>query len=299
MTTSLAQLEILMTYYGKDPKLTGDLAKIMDLLLDRLKTMLKAIPGKCLSGNDPYAQAVAGKILGAKPGSMYAVLKKKLDSQLLKDVTEKYKQCKLYLTIDSKITEDDKITVKNEVMVSGEIGPLKFNFKNGKVFLTGRGNPEKFYVNMKISPYPTPTDKCEPWTPDNLDKVRPQIIVTRIDLVIADVDNGVLQEVKLSPMTVSDKAVFTGKMKCKHTQDDGKIINVVVPVKVPANTGSLWHGFFTVAHMAETEYEFEVHSPDGNKETVASYNSEQPSFSPGYGTWSEDSTFQLINKTPK
>jgi hypothetical protein len=51
--------------------------------------------------------------------------------------------------------------------------------------------------------------------------------------------------------------------------------------------------------MAETEYEFEVLSPDGNKSVVAEYHSYQPSFSPGYGTWFEDTTFQLINKTPK
>jgi hypothetical protein len=299
MTTSLAQLEILMHYYGKDPKLAGDLVKIMDLLLGRLTSMLETIPGKCLSGNDPYAQAVAGKILNAKPGSMYAILKKKLDPKLLKDVTEKYKKCKYYLTINSKITEDDKISVKNEVTVSGEIGPLKFNFKNGKVFLTGRGNLAKFYVDMKISPYPMPKDVCAPWKPDNLASVSPQVIVTRIDLVIADVDNGVLQKVIMSPMTISDKAVFTGKMKCKHTRDDGTVVNAVLPGKVPAQKGSLWNGFFIVAHMAETEYEFEVLSPDGNKEIVASYTSDQPSFSPGYGTWFEDTTFHLINKTPK
>jgi hypothetical protein len=263
--------------------------------------MLEIIPGKCLSGNDPYAQAVAGKILGAKPGSMYAALKKKLDPQLLKDVTEKYSKCKLYLTINSKITEDDKISVKNEVTVSGEIGPLKFNFKNGKVFLTGQGNLAKFYVDMKISPHDSldGKDKCAPWTPDNLDSVTPQIIVSRIDLVIADVDNGVLQGVELSPMTVSDKTVFTGKMNCIHTRDDGTIEKVVIPQKIPAKKGSVWHGNFVVAHFAETEYDFEVLSPDGNKSVVAFYDSHQPSFSPGYGTWSEDSTFQLINKTPK
>jgi hypothetical protein len=299
MTTSLAQLEILMHYYGKDPKLAGDLAKIMDLLLDRLTKMLETIPGKCLSGNDPYAQAVAGKILRAKPGSMYALLKKKLDPNLLKDVTEKYKKCKYYLTINSEITEDDKISVKNEVEVYGEIGPLKFNFKNGKVFLTGRGNLKNFYQKMIISPYPKPKDVCAPWTPDNLASVTPQVIVTRIDLVIADVDDGVLQEVKLSPMSISDNTVFKGKMNCKHTQDNGKIVNAVIPGKVPAEKGSIWHGFFTVAHMAELEYKFEVLSPDGNKSVVAAYHSYQPSFSPGYGTWFEDSTFQLINKTPK
>lgn len=299
MTISLAQLEILMHYFGKDPKLAGDLAKIMDLLLDRLTKMLQIIPEKCLSGNDPYAQAVAGKILGARPGSMYAALKKKLDPQLLKDVTEKYNKCKLYLTIDSRITEDDKISVKNEVMVAGEIGPLKFNFKNGKVFLTGRGNLAKFYQGMIISPYPKPKDVCAPWTPDNLASVKPQVIVTKIDLVIADVDNGVLQEVIMSPMTISDKAVFTGKMKCKHTRDDGTVINAIIPGKVPAEIGSLWHGFFIAAHLTDLEYEFEVLSPDGNKSVVAEYHSYQPSFSPGYGTWSEDSTFQLINKTPK
>jgi hypothetical protein len=230
---------------------------------------------------------------------MYAALKKKLDPKLLKDVTEKYGKCKLYLTIDSLITEDDKVSAKNDVWVHGEVGPLKFNFKNGKVFLTGRGDLAKFYQGLTISPYPTPTDKCEPWTPDNLDKVTPQIIVTRIDLVIADVDNGVLQEVKLSPLSISDKTVFTGNMKCKHKQDDGKIIDVVVPEKIPAKTGSLWNGYFTVAHMAELEYEFDVLSPDGNDPIVARYTSEQPSFSPGYGTWSEDSTFELVNKTPK
>jgi len=303
MTTSLAQLEILERYYGKDPKLTGDLAKILALLLDRLKKMLEANPEKCLTGDDPFAQAVAGKILAAKPGSMYAELYQKLDSQLLKVVSERQKKCKLFLTITSKITEDDKITVKNEVLVSGEIGPLKFNFKNGKVFLTGQGNIENFYSNMVISPYPLPMDKCEPWTPDNLDKVNPQVIVTKIDLVIAEGPNGALQEVKLSPMEISDKTVFTGKMKCKHTQDDGKIINVVVPGKVPAKTGSLWNGFFVVAHSAETEYEFDVLPADSSDlfghPIFARYISDRPSFKPGYGTWSENSIFELVDKSSK
>ena len=124
--------------------------------MDRLTKMLKANPEKCLTGDDPYAQAVAGKILGAKPGSMYAALKKKLDPQLLKDVAERRKKCTLFLTIESKITEDDKVSVENQVQVMGEIGPLKFNFKNGKVFLTGRGDLANFYQDMKISPYPTP-----------------------------------------------------------------------------------------------------------------------------------------------
>jgi hypothetical protein len=156
---------------------------------------------------------------------------------------------------------------------------------------------------MKISPYPTPTDKCVPWTPDNLDSVKPQAIVTKIDLVIAEGPNGALQEVKLSPMTISDKAVFTGKMKCKHTQDDGKIIDVVLPVKVPAKTGSLWNGYFTVAHMAELEFEFDVLPADSSNLSghpiFARYNSDQPSFSPGYGTWSEKTTFELVDKGPQ
>ena len=299
ITIALSQLEILMNYYGKDPKLAGDLAKIMDLLVDRLTKMLVVIPEKCLSGNDPYALAIAGKIVNAKPGSMYGAIKKKLAPNLLKDVTENNKKCILFLTIDSKVVEDDSISAKNEVTVFGQIGPLKYNFKNGKVFLTGRGNPANFYVNVKISPHPTPADKCEPWTPDNLDQVKPQIIVARIDLVIAEVDNGVLQNVKLSPMTISDKTVFTGKVRCKHTQSDGTIINTVKSAKVPTKSGSLWYGMFTVAHMGVREFEFEVLSPDGNAENVARYKSDRPSFSPGYGNWSEDSTFLLINKTPK
>ena len=303
MTTSLAQLEILMHYYGKDPKLTGDLAKILDLLLDRLSKMLKANPEKCLTNDDFYAQAVAQKILGAKPGSMYAALKKKLDPQLLKDVTEMNKKCKLSLTIKSKITEDDNASVENRVEVQGRIENLKFNFRNGKVFLTGRGNIQ--YSQFDIIPHRYPKTWCDPWTPNNVDSVMPSVIVTKIDLVFAKVPNGVLQEVKMKPMTVKDNAVFTGKMTCYDIDSSGKKSTSTVNQKIPAKTGSVWHGFFTVAHMTEKEYEFIV-QPAGNLPLnnsgypiIATYFSSRPSFSPGYGTWSEDSTFELVDTSQK
>ena len=37
-----------------------------------------------------------------------------------------------------------------------------------------------------------------------------------------------------------------------------RLLDVAVPEKIPAKTGSLWHGNFTVAHMAEQEFEFDV-----------------------------------------
>jgi hypothetical protein len=301
MTTSLAQLEILSRYYGKDPKLADDLAKILDLLLDRLKKMLEANPGKCLTGDDSFAQAVAGKILGAKPGSMYAVLYQKLDPQLLKAVAGRQKKCTLFLTIQSKITEDDKVSVKNDVLVTGEIGPLKFNFKNGKVFLTGQKDLVEFYKDVKISPYKTPDGKdwCEPWKPYNLGSVKPKAIVTKIDLVIAEGPGGVLQEVILSPMTIEDNTVFKGKLTCHHIDDTGKEIISSMDGRIPAEKGSLWNGLFIAAHMTARKYEFVVLPAGSDEQIIARYISTRPSFSPGYGTWSEDTTFELVDKSPK
>ncbi len=303
MTTSLAQLEILTHYYGKDPKLTGDLAKILDLLLDRLSKMLKANPEKCLTNDDFYAQAVVQKILGAKTGSMYAALKKKLDPQLLKDVAAMNKKCKLTLTIESKISENDNASAEHRVEVQGRIENLKFNFRNGKVFLTGRGNIQ--YLQFEIIPHRYPKTWCDPWIPNNVGSVMPRVIVTKIDLVFAKVPNGVLQEVKLSPMKVTDDAVFTGKMTCYDIDSSGKKSTSTVNQKIPAKTGSVWHGYFIVAHMAETEYEFVV-QPAGNLPLnnsgypiIATFYSNQPSFSPGYGTWSEDSTFELVDTSQK
>ncbi len=269
--------------------------------------MLKNNPEKCLTGDDPYAQAVARKILGSK-SSFYRGVKKilnEVDPQLLKDVAERQKKCKLYLTIDSKITEDDRVSVKNEVLVAGEIGPLKFNFKNGKVFLTGQVDIENFYQDVKISPYKTPDGKdwCEPWQPDDLDSVKPKAIVTKIDLVIAEGPNGVLQQVELLPMLISDKTIFQSMMNCTHIQEDGTIIKYSLSQKIPAKKGSLWNGLFIAAHMAEREYKFVVLPADSRNllghPLIARYISDRPSFSPGYGTWSENTTFELVDKSSK
>lgn len=104
-------------------------------------------------------------------------------------------------------------------------------------------------------------------------------------------------------MTVSDNTVFKGQMKCEHKRDDGKIEKITVTQKVPAQTGSEWHGYFTVAHMAETEYEFDVLPANSSNLSghpiFARYISDQPSFSPGYGTWSEKTMFELVDKGPK
>ena len=303
ITVSLAQLEILMKYYGKDPDLKGDLAKILDLLADRLSKMLNHNLEKCLTGDDAYAQAVVQKILGAKSGTMYDALKKKLDPQLVKDVAGMKKKCNLALTIQSTIHEDDNVSAANDVEVQGRINNLKFNFRNGKVFLTGRGTIA--YSNVKITPKKSPKSWCEQWTPNNFDSVIPQVIVTRIDLEFANVPNGVLQSVKLRPMTVTDNAVFKGVATCHNIDSNGKDQVTKGNVSVPTRGGSLWYGYFTVAHMFNKFIEFKVHPADSrplNKSAqpiIATFNSNQPSFSPGYGTWSEESTFELVDATAK
>lgn len=303
ITVSLAQLEILNHYYGKDPSLKDKLAKILDLLADRLSKMLQANLEKCLTGDDFYAQAVVQKILGARPGSMYDALKKKLDPQLLKDVAGMQKKCNLALTIQSKIHEDDNASAAHDVEVEGRIDNLKFNFSNGKVFLTGRGTIH--YTNVKILPKKYPKTWCDPWIPDNYASVFPDVIVTRIDLTFANVPNGVLQSVKMKAMTVRDNAAFTGKATCYDIDSSGKTTKTIVKYKIPTNGGSLWYGYFIASHMSTRVLDFVVHPSDNRplnasaNAIIATYFSDQPSFNPGYGTWSETSTFELVDTGPK
>ncbi|MBE3067304.1 MAG: hypothetical protein IMZ73_07745, partial [Chloroflexi bacterium] len=300
MTVSLAQLEILMNYYGKDPSLKADLAKALDLLLDRLTKMLKNNPEKCLTGDDPYAQAVARKILGAKRGSMYEVLKKKIDPQLLKDVAERRKRCVLALEINGKITAEVKLVGKHVIHVEGRVDGMKFNFHNGKVFLTGEGVLS--YSKLEIIPERHPQDWCDPWIPDNIRSGLAKVVVTRLDLDIADVPNGVLQGVTLTPMTVTDSVAFKGKMTCTQIDNQGKpqthSLNQVIP-----SGGSVWYGYFIAAHRSNPNLKFDVHLDrplSGSAQPIiADLHIVRDSFSPGYGTWTEDSTFRLVDTSPK
>lgn len=301
MSVNLSQLEILMNYYGKDPALKADLAKILDLLFDRLSTMLKVNPEKCLTGDDFYVQAVAGKILAAKPGSMYNAIKKRLDPQLLKDVAEMKKHCVLALEIEGDITVEVKTVGKYLIHVTGRVAGMKFNFRNGKIFLTGEGDLS--YTHLEIAPEVHPKDWCDPWIPDNVDSVLGKVNVTRLDLDIANVPNGALQGVTLTKMTIKDNGAFTGKMTCHHIDDQGKTQTVSVRQVLPALGGSVWYGYFTAAHMSDPVLKFDVH-PDrplsaSAKPIIADLNYVRPSFSPGYGTWTEDSRFTLVDTSPK
>ena len=303
MTVTLGQLEILMKYYGKDPSVKADLAKALDLLVDRLSKMLKYNLEKCLTGDDFYVQAVAGKILGAKPGSVYDALKKKLDPQLLKDVAEMHKKCILALTIQSQITVDQPTVAKYVLHVEGRIDPLKFNFRGGKVFLTGTGMLN--YSQVEIIPYPIGKDHCDPWIPDNVDSVLGRVNVTRLDLTFAAVPNGVLQAVTLPGMMVTDSGTFSGTETCHFVHDDGTIEVASGKVSIPAPGGSAWYGNFVAAHVPDLTLQLDVHPSDNRplnnsgQPIIADVNYNRPSFSPGAGTWSEDSTFTLIDNSPK
>jgi hypothetical protein len=293
MTVSLAQLEILTNYYGKNPKLAGDLARIMDLLLDRLAKMLKENPEKCLTGDDPYAQAVARKLLGAKPGSIYDTMRQKLDPQILKDVAERRKKCVLALELKSSLVVDVKMVGKYDIVVTGRVDGLAFNFRNGKVFLTGTGSLS--YPTLETLPEKHEKDWCDPWTPDNRAAVVGEVVVTRMDLVIEAKPNGVLQGVKLFPMTVTDSDAFKGNMTCHNIDDRGHEDEHSLKQVIPAFGGSVWHGYFTAAHKPKLTLDFIVWSTDDSDSIIARYLSYQPEFSPGYGSWFEDTTFTLVN----
>jgi len=293
MTLSLAQLEILMNYYGKNPKLSGDLAKILDLLLDRLAKMLKENTDKCLTGDDPSAQAVARKLLGAVPGSMYNMMKQKLDSQILKDVAERRKKCVLALEIESDLTAVVKTVGKYDIHVTGKIEGMAFHFRNGKAFLTGTGSLN--YTRLEIAPEQHPKDWCDKWTPDNRATILANVAVTKLNLVIANVPHGVLQNVTLTPMTVTDGGAFKGKMTCHNIDDRGQEQKHTVPQVIPALGGSVWYGYFTQAHIPELTLKFVVLSDEGADAMIARYISNRPKFSPGFGDWFEDTTFTLVN----
>ncbi|HEX7541543.1 MAG TPA: hypothetical protein VF352_05375 [Anaerolineales bacterium] len=299
MTIALSQLDILMRYYGKDPKLSGDLEKALNLLAARLSTMLKYNLENCLTGDDYYVQAVVGTMLSARPGTPYEALKKKLDPQLLKDIAAMRKKCVLALTINSEIHEDDGLTAKTIVQVAGRIDQLKFHFYNGQVFLTGEGLLH--YAHVEIFPYPQGKDHCDPWIPDNLDSITARAIVTRLDLTFARVPGGALQAVTLTHMTITDKGIFTGMVTCHSVHDDGttEVASVRNRLSAPRGSLSLWYGYFTVAHMKTPTFEFEVDAnrplSGGAEAIIAKFISNQPSFSPGYGTWSENSEFDLVD----
>ncbi len=293
MSLSLAQLEILMNYYGKNPKLEGDLAKILDLLMGQLSKMLKENPEKCMTGDDPYAQAVARKILGAKPGSFYNAVKLKLDAQILKDVAERRKKCVLVLEIESLVAADVDTVGRYFMVVTGRIDGMAFNFRNGNVFLTGTDTI--VYSDLNIIPEKHEKDWCEEWTPDNRATVAVKVVVTRMDLVIENKPNGVLQKVTLSPMTVTDSGAFKGNMTCHSIDDRGNEQKNTVPQVIPALGGSVWYGYFTAAHTPKLTLEFVVLSDEGADRLIARYISDRPSFSPGFGDWAEDTMFTLVN----
>jgi len=293
MSLSLAQLEILMNYYGKNPKLEGDLAKILDLLMGQLSKMLEENPEKCLTGDDPFAQAVARKILGAKPGSFYNAVKQKLDAQILKDVAERRKKCVLVLQIESLIAADVDKVGRYFMIVTGRTDVLVFNFRNGNVFLTGSGTI--VYSDLDIIPEKHEKDWCDEWTPDNRATVAVKVVVTRMDLVIENKPKGVLQKVTLSPMTVTDSEAFRGSMTCHNIDDQGQKQKHTVKQVIPALGGSVWYGYFTAAHRPNLTLEFVVLSDEGAERLIARYISDRDSFSPGFGNWGEDTMFTLVN----
>jgi hypothetical protein len=303
MSVTLSQLEILMKYYGKDPALKADLEKILNLLAERLSKMLEYNLEKCITSDDFYVQAVAWKIRGAKPGSMYDAIKKKLDPSLVKDVSEMKKACVLTLNITGDMTVEKSMVGKYVIEAAGHVDGLKFNFRNGKVFLTGQGTLA--YSMLEITPERHPKDWCDPWIPDNVASVVGRVNVTRLDLAFAAVPNGVLQSVTLTKMTIKDSDAFRGKMTCYNIDDQGKThVNSVKQV-IPA-LGSVWYGYFVAAHMATPTYQFtNVYPADArprngsNHPIIADLQYKRPSFSPGYGTWSEDTKFELVDTRGK
>jgi len=298
VTTNLSQLEILMNYYGKDPAIQADLDKLLKLIADRLSKMLDRNLEKCVTSDDFYVQAMVQKISTAKPGSIYDALKKRLDAGLLKDAAAMNKKCTLTLEIKSNLHVEIPGKATYDIKVQGIIANLKLKLRNGRVFITGQGDINYTYV--QVTQKTDSSNYCDPWFPGNVNDIVALLTITRIDLIFADVPNGALQAVRLMPMGARDSGIFSGSTTCYSFMDSTPQI-IPGPAKIDNAGGSFWYGYFFGAHYDTPILSFTVNSPSGGQssggvpQTIATYESNRPSFNVGFGQWSESTTFKLIS----
>lgn len=308
---SLDQLNTLQKGYGKDPAMQGKIEEIWNAVLDRLNSLLQHNKNKCLTRDDFDAHALVSQMTNAKKGSfgeqMATRFKNKFGDSVLKQVADSTKNCILDLKINSQITADTP-PVKFTVRVEGTISNLKFKFSKGKTFLSGEG--VLIYDPIQVIPNGnTSRDYCDPWVP--LNSITVKVKVTRLEPIFyprtANSEGGALKDFKLS-FIPSDNGRPSFKGTCTSIDLQGK--KTVSTLTLPLNygKGSLWGGVFTASHRAEAqtggiigwEILYDENLAKNSTETDASNHPiyarniiDNPSFSPGYGTWSEHSEFIL------
>lgn len=295
VASALEALEALMKYHGNDDlSLKPKFNKILDILVERINDLLKANKQKCLTADDAWAQAIAERLshpkIGTFSGEMAQRFNDKYGDAVLKEVQQMTKNCVLELKIESKITADfpaGKLTVP----VTGTIQNLIFTSRKGKTILSGDGTHESLkYGNIELEPV---DKKCNFNVPSGEKFVNVTITLEPIFYPRTETsEGGALQDFKLSIISAKDTSVIQIELICP----DGK-------AQIPLPPGSLWHGLYTAVHMKGKEgitgweilYEKSAETDAGNHPIYARKIIEPVTISPGYGTWTEDSKFLLIN----
>jgi len=278
----LDNFEFHNQFYGKDKASQAAREKIWDVLLDRLNKMLEHNLNKCLTAEDFSAHALAERMTNPKPGSFGAQMaqrfKQKYGDRVLKDVIDSAKNCKLELSINSRITAQFTGLGTFEVPVRGSV-PLKWRWNGRITYLTGLGTIT--YQEIQIRPA---EPNCTPMVAPGGTEA-----FVMVKLLPVYASGGGLVDFNLSFEVRDKKPIRFNKIKCKD--GNGKTVSLTPP---PLGGRSFWHGLFTAAHFPDLDvFDWTIVSdpvkPSGEKEW------KRAGFKPsmGFGTWSEDTRFEL------
>lgn len=271
----LDNFEFHNQFYGNDKASQATREKIWDVLLDRLNKMLEQNLKKCFTAEDFNAHALAERMTRPKSGSFGAQMaqrfKQKYGDQVLKDVMDSAKQCKLELRLDSRITAQFPGVGTFEVPFQGTL-PLKWRW-NGRVsYLTGQGTMA--YEEIRIRP-----ETCaQMFAPAGTEAY----VTLKMTPVFAS--GGGLVDFTLAFDVKDKKTIQFSDFRCEDA-------SVTPP---PVGGRSFWHGLFTAAHFPDLDVIDWTMQAEGEKPT-ATKEWDRQGFKPsmGWGTWSETSTFEL------
>jgi hypothetical protein len=305
LTKSLHKLEEFQKSLGNDPAMKGQIDAIWDALLERLNKMLENNKDECFTRDDFNAHALVSQMVNAKRksfGEQMAVrFKNKFGETILKEISNNTKNCVVNLEINSRVKADTPaVTFISEV--NGTIKNLKFKYGRGKTYLTGKGQVSYLPIDVKPNGN-TSAAWCDPWVP--LNDITATVTIDRLEPIFyprtSASEGGALKDFKLS-FTPRDDTMPMFKGTCTAIWDGKKTVTTTtIPLRY--GKGSIWGGTFTVAHMAEAQtggiigwqifYQNAAETKRTNSPKIANNIIENPSFSPGYGTWSESSSFYL------
>jgi hypothetical protein len=303
LLTALESLEVYYKYAGDDKALQDAYDKALDIVLDKIHKILLNNPNQCLTKDDYLGQAIASRLSNAKPGTFSGKIAKKFIENYgtgpLEVMKNMYKSCVLKLHIKSQITSDSPPALIT-TPVEGDIENLKFGFSKDRTFLSGKGRLA--YGTIQVTPHMPGKWTCDPWIPIHGESVN--LTINRLEPVFFEGDLGQLRDFNLTKMSATDDRILKTTVTCIDTsQKPAK--KTTVPVFLTRGSGSLWLGFFNVAHGPELEIQdWQVYPKNPPKDSSNNHiygekHINNPSFSPGYGTWSEDSNFILTDTSGK